>query len=134
MCIFREGFFWVDMEARLLERFHGFFRILLASPSHEVAVVAIRAARDIRSTLGSNVEPCPVGKCQLRAAFALATGNDVTERDHCRSCITRMKAHYSADMEEEEERITSLVGRGRMSKFDVDFYLLLFVNWHCGMN
>ena len=53
MCIFREGFFWVDMEARLLERFHGFFRILLASPSHEVAVVAVWAARDIRSTLVS---------------------------------------------------------------------------------
>ena len=57
-----------NLEASLLLRFHGFFQGLIASPSHEVAVVALLAARDRRSTLGSNLtrlqnltglDPCP---------------------------------------------------------------------------
>ena len=39
----------------LLHRSVGFFRGLLASPSREVVVVALLAARDIRSNLGANL-------------------------------------------------------------------------------
>ena len=79
-----------SLEASLLARFHGFFRSLLASPSYEVATVAILAARDIRSTLGSNLthlrnktglDPSAVRKGQLMAALALATRKEVPALD-----------------------------------------------------
>ena len=44
-----------SLQASLLSRFHGFFRSLLESPSHEVSVVARLSARDARSNLGSNL-------------------------------------------------------------------------------
>ena len=56
--------------------FQGFFRGLLAGPSHEV-VVALLAARDIRSTLRSNLthlqnvtglDPWTEGKSRLKGA------------------------------------------------------------------
>ena len=45
----------VSLRANLLSREVGFFRSLLASPSNEVTVIALLAARDIRSNLGSNL-------------------------------------------------------------------------------
>ena len=45
-----------SLRVNLLARFRGFFRSLLHSPSLEVQVVARLAARDMRSTLGSNLE------------------------------------------------------------------------------
>ena len=68
-----------SLEASLLMRFHGFFRGLIASPSHEVVVVALMAARDRRSTLGSNLthlrdltglNPWATGRSQLKARAA----------------------------------------------------------------
>ena len=44
-----------SFEASLLEMLHGFFRILLSCPSHEVMVEDQLTARDIGSTLGSSV-------------------------------------------------------------------------------
>ena len=113
----------VSLEASLLARFHGFFRSLLASPSHEVVVVALLATRDIRSTLGSNLahlraktglDPWEVTKGQLKAALGRATRNEVPECDYWRPELlqkllsARLKAHYSADLVE-EERITTLI-------------------------
>ena len=110
-----------SLEASLLARFHGFFRSLLASPSHEVATVAILAARDIRSTLGSNLthlrnktglDPWAVRKGQLKAALALATRKEVPENDYWRPQLlqkllsARLEAHYLADMVEEENIAT----------------------------
>ena len=112
-----------SLEASLLERFHGFFRSLLASPSHEVAVVALLAGRDIRSTLGSNLtllrdktglDPWAVGKGQLKAALGQSTRKEVPERDYWRPQLlqkllsARLEAHYSADLVE-EERIATLI-------------------------
>ena len=45
----------LSIRSSLLARFHKFFRSLLESSSHEVQVVALLAARDIRSNLGSNL-------------------------------------------------------------------------------
>ena len=36
----------------LLTKLHGFFRSLLDSPSHEVAVIARLKAKDVRNKLG----------------------------------------------------------------------------------
>ena len=112
-----------NLEASLLLRFHGFFQGLIASPSHEVAVVALLAARDRRSTLGSNLtrlqnltglDPWVAGRCQVKAALQLATRREVPELDFWRPVLlqkllsTRLEAHYSAD-KEEEERIATLI-------------------------
>ena len=112
-----------SLEASLLARFHGFFRGLIASPSFEVVVVALLAARDVRSTLGSNLthlrgmtglNPWDVGRSQLRAALELATRREVPEYDYWRPQLlqkllsARLEAHYSSDLVE-EERITTLI-------------------------
>ena len=82
-----------NLEAGLLLRFHGFFRGLLASPSHEVVVVALLAARDRRSSLGSNLtqlremtglNPWAVGKSQLKTALDLALRREVPVQDFWR--------------------------------------------------
>ena len=39
----------------MLLKFVSFFRSLIASPSSEVVVVALLAARDLRSNLGKNL-------------------------------------------------------------------------------
>ena len=44
-----------SLQASLLSHHVGFFRGLLTSPSSEVTVVALLAARDLRSNLGSNL-------------------------------------------------------------------------------
>ena len=44
-----------DLNVGLMLKFIGFFRSLLASPSSEVVVVALLAARDVRSNLGKNL-------------------------------------------------------------------------------
>ena len=64
--------------ASLLNRSVGFFRGLLDSPSTEVTVVALLAARDMRNSLGSNLalvqeesklNPWVAGRAQLGAAL-----------------------------------------------------------------
>ena len=112
-----------SLEVSLLTRFQGFFRGLLASPSQEVVVVALLAARDIRSTLGSNLthlqnvtglDPWAVGKSQLKATLGQATRKVVPELDFWRPQLlqkllsARLEAHYSADLVE-EERIATLI-------------------------
>ena len=44
-----------NLSVSLLLKFVGFFRSLIASPSSEVVVVALLAARDLRSNLGKNL-------------------------------------------------------------------------------
>ena len=110
-----------SLEVSLLERFHGFFRSLLGSPSQEV--VALLAGRDIRGILGSNLtllrdktglDPWAVGKGQLKAALGRSTRKEVPELDYWRPQLlqklltARLEAHYLADLVE-EERITTLI-------------------------
>ena len=45
-----------NLNVSLLHRFTNFFRGLITSPSQEVMVVALLAARDLRSSTGSNLE------------------------------------------------------------------------------
>ena len=56
-----------SLRTRLISRFLGFFQNLLNSPSQEVSVAARLGARDLRSSLGSNLELscCP----ELESSF-----------------------------------------------------------------
>ena len=79
-----------SLRACLLNRSVGFFRVLLASPSREVTVAALLAARDLRSNLGSNLalvrevsglDPWVAGRAHLRAALEAADRVPVPQQD-----------------------------------------------------
>ena len=100
---------------------------LLASPSREVTVAALLAARDLRSNLGSNLalvqevsglDPWVAGRAHLRAALEAADRVPVPQQDAWRAPYlekllgARLQAFYSADKVEEkrlQELISSLV-------------------------
>ena len=111
------------LQASLLSRFVGFFRGLLTSPSNEVTVIALLGARDIRSSLGSNLaliremtglDPWVVGRGQLRAALEAADMREVPMQDAWRVpylkklLAARLLAYYKAE-EEEVEKLQELI-------------------------
>ena len=104
-----------SLRSSLLHRSVGFFRGLLESPSHEVTVTALLAARDIRSNLGANLmlvrkqtklDPWMAGMDQLRAALDTADKVEVPQVDSWRVPYLRkllgqrLQAHYAADKRE----------------------------------
>ena len=112
-----------SLRASLLHRAAGFFRGLLLSPSKEVTVVALLAARDIRSNLGANLvllraetgmDPWTAGRGELQAALEAANQAPIPQQDrwrvpYLRKLLTeRLQAHYAAD-KEEEERLQGLI-------------------------
>ena len=117
----------VNLNVSLLLKFVGFFRSLLASPSSEVVVVALLAARDLRSNLGKNLalvretsglDPWVAGPAQLRAALERAEVREVPKADFWRAGLLRrllseqLLAKYAANVEQEkrlEGLISSLV-------------------------
>jgi hypothetical protein len=116
-----------SLRASLLHRFVMFFRGLVAGPSPEVAAVALLAARDLRSTLGSNLalvreltglDPWTAAPSRIRAALEAADRAEVPPQDSWRVgalqklLTARLQAHYVADKTEEQrlqELIDSLV-------------------------
>ena len=112
-----------SMKASLLSKFVGFFRSLITSPSSEVMVVAMLAARDVRSSLGKNLslvrettglDPWVARSGQLRAALNLSDRREVPEMELYRVPLLqkllgqRLQAHYMTNVEE-EERLTALI-------------------------
>jgi hypothetical protein len=112
-----------SVRAGLLGRFHSFFLSLLASPSHEVSVVARLAARDTRSNLGSNLgllvertglDPWVSSHRNIQTALITADIVEVPEQDtwrvtYLQRLLTqRLEAHYICE-EEEEERLATLI-------------------------
>ena len=112
-----------SLEASLLSRFVGFFRSLITSPSGEVVVLALLAARDLRSSVGSNLalvrertglDPWVAGRRVLQASLEASTTRQVPAQDFWRPQLlqklltARLEAHYSAD-EVEEERLAGLI-------------------------
>ena len=112
-----------SLRASLQHRAIGFFRGLLASPSPEVTVVALLAARDIRSSLGANLalvraetglDPWEAGRGELQAALEAADRAPVPQQDSWRVpylgklLTARLQAHYAADREE-EKRLQGLI-------------------------
>ena len=86
-------------------------------------MVALLAARDIRSTVGSNLalvrmetglDPWVAGRAELRAALEAADRASVPQQDSWRApylqklLAARLEAHYTAD-KEEEKRLQSLI-------------------------
>ena len=112
-----------SMKAGLLSKFVGFFRSLITSPSSEVMVVAMLAARDVRSNLGKNLslvrettglDPWVARPGQLRTALDLSDRREVPAMDQYRVPLLqkllgqRLQAHYLADVRE-EERLKALI-------------------------
>ena len=113
----------VSLRANLLSREVGFFRSLLTSPSHEVTVLALLAARHIRSNLGSNLalvreltkrDPWVEPRGALAAALVAADTRDVPEQDRWRLpylqklLAMRLQAYYSGE-EDEVKRLQELI-------------------------
>ena len=113
----------VSLRANLLSREVGFFRSLLASPSSEVTVLALLAARDIRSNLGSNLalvreltklDPWVEPRGSLLTALEKADKRDVPPQDRWRLpflkklLAARLQAHYAGE-EKEVERLQDLI-------------------------
>ena len=111
------------IRAGLLSRFHSFFLSLLASPSHEVSVVARLAARDARSNLGSNLgllaertgmDPWVAPHRDIQTALSKADIVEIPEQDtwrviYLQQLLTqRLEAHYTCKTEE-EERLATLI-------------------------
>ena len=94
--------------ASFMSRSVGFFCGLLTSPSQEVTVVALLAARDLRSSLGSNLalvqevaklDPWAASRAELQAALEKADWALVPQLDSWR--VPTLQAYYSGDKEEE---------------------------------
>ena len=77
----------------ILARYGGFLRSLRKSPSHEVTVMANLAARDLRSTTGSNVrllqecsglDPWEYGTARLKEELVKREVVDIMDQDKWR--------------------------------------------------
>ena len=112
-----------SLRVQTICKFRGFFRSLLDSPSQEVRVVARLAARDLRSSVGANLDliqrqtgldPWAAGPGQLRAALLAADSVAVPEVDKWRVpylwrlLAERLQAYYAADTTT-EDRLTVLI-------------------------
>ena len=107
-----------SLRTQMMTRFSNFFRSLLVSPSQEVTVVALLAARDLRSNIGANLallrdvtglDPWAVAPSRLRAALEEADRVEVPISDFWRPPFLRkllaacLQAHFKADTREEEQ-------------------------------
>ena len=112
-----------SLRVQILCKFRGFFRSLLDSPSTEVAVVARLAARDLRSSVGTNLallqretglDPWVVGPGHLRAVLLDKARVVVPDQDKWRVpylerlLAERLQAYYTADTLA-EEKLTALI-------------------------
>ena len=113
-----------SLRVNLLLRFRTFFRSLLVSPSPEVQVAARLSARDIRSTVGSNLatlrkesgglDPWSSSPGQLKAALLCVEAVEVPPQDAWRVPYlshllgARLKCYYSGDVKE-EKKLMSLI-------------------------
>ena len=112
-----------SLRVDLLVRFCKFFRSLLVSPSPEVQVAALLAARDLRSSVGSNLallreesglDPWTCSLGQLRAALLRAEEVPVPAEDAWRVPYTwrlleeRLHYYYCGNTEE-ESRVQGLL-------------------------
>ena len=112
-----------SLEQRILRNTAGFFQSLIDCPSPEVAVLARISARDIRSSLGKNLQrireltqldPWSATKTELHAALErglhIETPKADTWRPRCLANLLaeRSQAFFRAD-DDEVCRLTSLI-------------------------
>jgi len=112
-----------SLRANLLLRFRTFFRSLVASPSPEVQVAALLAARDLRSSVGSNLallreesglDPWTVAPGRLKAALLRAEEAPVPVADTWRApymwrLLEERLLHYYCGDTKEEKRVQGLL-------------------------
>ena len=112
-----------SLRVNLLLRFRTFFRSLLISPSPEVQVAALLAARDLRSSIGSNLallrketglDPWTCSAQQLRTALLQAEEVPVPPEDAWRApymwkLLEERLQHYYCGNKEEERRVQGLL-------------------------
>ena len=107
----------------LLSRFHTFFLSLLSSPSKEVRIISRLAARDLRTSLGSNLrllseksgmDPWTTSPSNMKLRLKHTCRIQVPENDKWRLPYlgkllnARLWAHYSCN-DEQEEILTQLI-------------------------
>ena len=107
----------------ILARYGGFLRSLRKSPSHEVTVMANLAAKDLRSTTGSNarllqeccgLDPWLYGPARLKEELLKREVVDILKQDKWRvSYLARLleqrqMVHYMGD-QAEEQRLSDLI-------------------------
>ena len=112
-----------SLEQRILRNTVGFFQSLIGCPCTEVAVLARISARDIRSSLGKNLQkiceltqldPWSVTKTELHAALEQGLHIEIPKADTWRPrCLAnllaaRSQAFFRAD-DDEVVRLTSLI-------------------------
>jgi hypothetical protein len=105
---------FTPLRVNLMVRSMAFFRSLLESPSPEVTVVARLAARDIRSTLGSNVtlvksetglDPWVASSAVMRASLLTKSRVKTPKEDQWRIAYlyklltSRLQAYYTGDQQ-----------------------------------
>ena len=113
-----------SLRVNLLLRFRTFFRSLLTSPSPEVQVAVRLAARDIQSSVGSNLalirkesgglDPWTSSPGQLKTALLKAEIVPVPAEDawripYLRRLLDERTAHFYSGETKEEERVSSLI-------------------------
>ena len=112
-----------SLEQRILRNTAEFFKTLMDCPSFEVAVLARISARDIRSSLGKNLQrirdltqldPWSASKAELHAALERGLQIETPKADIWRPrCLAnllaeRSQAFYRAD-DDEVCRLSSLI-------------------------
>ena len=111
----------ISLRVNLLMRFRTFFRSLLESPSPEVQVAVRLAARDVRSSVGSNLallrkesgglDPWTVAPGQLRTALLKKEEAAIPARDAWRIpylrrlLAERLQHFYNGDTKEEDSLV-----------------------------
>ena len=113
-----------SLRVNLLLRFRTFFWSLLTSPSLEIQVAALLAARDMRSSIGSNLalirqesgglDPWTVSPGQLKAALVRAEEVAVPLEDAWRvsylyRLLTERLQHFYSGGKQEEDRVRRLI-------------------------
>ena len=107
----------------ILARYCGFLRSLRNSPCHEVTVMANLAARDIRSTTGSNIKlleessglnPWEYGTSHMKQELVKKDVVNIPDQDNWRigylaSLLEQRQVHHYQGNDEEEQRLTSLI-------------------------
>ena len=107
-----------NIKTRLLLKFKGFHDSLMTSPSKEAKMMIRVAKGDIRSSTGSNIrlieeeaglDPCTVGKKELREALRRRGTVDVPNMDFWRPTYLRKllskrrEMYYQADTDSQKE-------------------------------
>ena len=113
----------ISLRVNIMTRFRSFFRSLMSSPSKEVQIVSRLAARDMRSTLRSNLallreetglDPWIVSPAHLRRELISAETSSIPAEDQWRvpylkKLLDQRNSAYYCGEQEREEHLQKLI-------------------------